>query len=576
MITAKQIRVCALVAITSTGSLAETATAFSNPTLKIGIVQQFGKLPQDTVSIQALPGDRLTLRFSDQGQEKTLKTDKVQFEIQRQPLPEPVVQDRVVLGVFRSFESAETEALNYRAQGVSVEVAQPDQWQVWGKRDRYDTPKQRTQLLKALQAKGNTIAFLDQQRQAQKPTLSWVLNGYRYSRDAVTITSGKQVIQVDKTRYGGTLKFQPNTYGTYTLVNQVPMETYLRGVVPYEIGPAAPRTSIQAQATIARTYALRNLRRFQIDNYELCADTQCQVYKGLSGAQPRVDQAIASTAGQVLTYNGELIDALYSSTTGGVTASFTEVWEGDARPYLQTKVDAVPNQVWDLKTRSLADANNFRTFINLNQGFNEATWSTFRWRLEPTLAEMNEILRRFLTQKQHPLARFGTIKKLDITERSHGGRVQKLTVTTDIGTVELVKDEVVQGIKGAKSLLFYLEPMFEDQAAIATANNQSPTPPEKKLKGYRFIGGGWGHAVGLSQTGAQRLSQLGWSAPQILAFYYPGTTLGPLTDATVRWREPNIPESVGDLVKDSEGQYFLGIKLPKIDWQAFWKSLPFT
>ncbi|MGB7414517.1 MAG: amidase, partial [Thermosynechococcaceae cyanobacterium] len=241
------------------------------------------------------------------------------------------------------------------------------------------------------------------------------------------------------------------------------------------------------------------------------------------------------------------------------------------------KVDAAPNQVWDLKTRSLADANNFRTFINLKKGFNEETWSTFRWRQEPTLAQMNEILRKFLKQKQHPFAGFGTIKKLEITERSHGGRVQKLTVTTDIGTVELIKDEIVQGIKGAKSLLFYTEPMFETKPPVTNADNQgSPALPEKVLKGYRFIGGGWGHAVGLSQTGAQHLSQLGWSAPQILKFYYPGTTLEPLTDATVRWREPSIPEPVADLVKENEDGHFLGIRLPKIDWRAFWKSLPFT
>ncbi|MGF1604130.1 MAG: SpoIID/LytB domain-containing protein [Thermosynechococcaceae cyanobacterium] len=562
------------VTIASTWIFCESATAFSNPALKIGIVQRFGEQPQDTLKIEALPGDRLTLKFPDQGQIKTLSADKVQFDIQLQPLPEPVVQDRVVLGVFRSFESAETEALNYRTQGVQVEVAQPDKWQVWGKRDRYATPKQRTQLLEALKAKGNTVAFLDQKRPDKKPMLSWVINGYRYRRDAVTITAGKQVFMVGKTRYGGTLNFQPNAYGTYTLVNQVSIETYLRGVVPYEIGPSAPRTSIQAQTVIARTYALRNLRRFKIDDYELCADTQCQVYKGLSGAKPRVDQAIASTAGQVLTYKGELVDALYSSTTGGVTASFTEVWEGDARPYLQTKIDAVPNQVWDLKTRSLADPQNFRAFINLKQGFNEATWPTFRWRQEPSLGEMNEILRKFLMQKQHPLAGFGTIKRLDITERSHGGRVQKLMVTTDIGTVELVKDEIVQGIKGAKSLLFYVEPMFENKPPVA--GTDASAPAEKILKGYRFMGGGWGHAVGLSQTGAQRLSQLGWSAPRILEFYYPGTTLEPLTNTTIRWREPSIPEPVADLVEKHEGVNFLGIKLPKIDWQAFWESLPFT
>ena len=62
--------------------------------------------------------------------------------------------------------------------------------------------------------------------------------------------------------YAGQLNLQPNAYGTYTLVNKVPLETYLRGVVPYEIGTNAPKAAMEAQAIIARTYALRNLRRF--------------------------------------------------------------------------------------------------------------------------------------------------------------------------------------------------------------------------------------------------------------------------------------------------------------------------
>jgi SpoIID/LytB domain protein len=560
--------------------LADAAGATSNPTLKIGIVQRFGEQPQETLTIQALPGDRLTLKFSDQGQIKTLATNKVQFDIQSQPLP--AVQERVVLGVFRSFESAETQALSYQTQGIPVEIAQPDKWQVWAKRDRYTTPKQREKLVKTLKEQGKTV-FLMQKRQTQTPQLSWVINGYRYSRDSVSIMAGKQVFQIQGNRYGGTLKFQPNAYGTYTLVNQVPMETYLRGVVPYEIGFSAPLTSIQTQAIIARTYALRNLRRFKIDDYELCADTQCQVYRGLSGAQPRVDQAIATTAGQVLTHNNELIDALYSSTTGGVTASFEEVWEGEPRPYLQTKIDAAPNQVWDLKTRSLAEPANFKTFINLKQGFNEVTWPTFRWQTEAPLAEMNQILRKFLQQKQHPLAGFGTIQKLDITQRSLGGRVQTLQVTTDAGTVDLHKDEIVQGIRGAKSLLFYLEPVYKPKPPVTRpssadrSKSASPAPPPQKvLKGYRFTGGGWGHAVGLSQTGAQHLSKLGWSAPKILDFYYPGTTLEPLTDAIVRWRAPESPRPIADDPIQEEKREFLGMKLPQIDWQAFWEWLPFT
>ncbi len=86
---------------------------------------------------------------------------------------------------------------------------------------------------------------------------------------------------------------------------------------------------------------------------------------------PVTDQAIASTRGMVLTYKNQLVDALYSSTTGGVTASFSDVWNGEDRAYLRPVVDAAIN-FWNLSKQSLADEKNFQRFINLQQGFNES------------------------------------------------------------------------------------------------------------------------------------------------------------------------------------------------------------
>ena len=513
-----------------------------NPTLKVGIVQRFGQKTTDQLTIRATPGDQLKVWFKTGGQLETVLTDKVEVDIQPKPLPIPEIQERLVLSTHRSFETAETKARAFQTQGLDVEIAQPNQWQVWANRDRYNTPEKRTRLLEQLKQKGNNTAYLDQRTLQLFPQLSWVMNGYRYHRDVVSITSSQNLFQITKKdrknqirqeRYGGQLRFQPNTYGTYTLVNNVQIETYLRGVVPYEIGFSAPRTAIQAQTIIARTYALRNLRRFAIDNYELCADTQCQVYKGLTGADPIVDRAIAATAGQVLTYNNELVDALYSSTTGGVTAAFEDVWEGTPRPYLRPKIDAEPNQVWDLSQRSLANETNFRAFINLKQGFNEDDWSHFRWQVQVPLSEVNQSVRALLQQEKHPLANFRSIQQLQVLERAHGGRVQKLRVTTDLGGVDLTKDEILRGLKAFNSLLFYIDPQYKTVAAADPAQ-----PAAQTLVGFTFSGGGLGHAVGLSQSGSYRLSRLGWSAPQILGFYYPGTQVQPLTESIVYWRNP--------------------------------------
>ncbi|HEY9734639.1 MAG TPA: SpoIID/LytB domain-containing protein, partial [Trichocoleus sp.] len=375
----------------------------------------------------------------------------------------------------------------------------------------------------------------------------------RYNRDQVRIRSANQRIRViggesaqDTKIYGGVLRLQPNTYGTYTLVNDVPMETYLRGVVPHEIGLGAPQPAIEAQAVLARTYALRNLRRFAIDNYQLCADTQCQVYWGLGGAAAASDRAIATTQNQVLTYQNELVDALYSSTTGGVTAPFSHVWNGPDRPYLRPVVDSVLG-AWDLALRPLDNEANFKAFIGLRQGFNEETWDTFRWQFDSPLAEIAQDIRLYLERQKDPKASFSQIQNVRVSERAVSGRVQAVEVRTDAGTVTLHKDEIVRVLSAPRSLLFYIEPTFQAPSAppappAGAASTPTAAPAQPVLTGFRFVGGGRGHGVGLSQTGAYNLGRLGWSYDRILQFYFPGTTLQTINPSLVLWRDPEMPQ----------------------------------
>ncbi len=484
--------------------------------LKVGVVQRFGDEATEQLLIEALPGDRLTINFATGTKPQTLQANSIKLEIAMQPLPKPDLAERVVLGVFRSFETAEESAQRWRAEGIQVEVAQPDRWEVWAKREVYNTPLLRRLLMGSLQAKGNKIAYLDSKVLQQVPKVSWVVNGNRYSREKLNISATKNLIQVssaknktDAISYPGRLRLQPNAYGSYTLINDVPIESYLRGVVPNEIGAKAPYSAVEAQTIIARTYALRNLRRFAIDGYELSADVHCQVYKGLSGASPNSDRAISATKGQVLTYQNQLVDALYSSTSGGVSAKFSDVWNGEDRPYLKPVVDAAGN-IWNLARQSLADEQNFQQFINIKRGFNEVGWKTFRWRRESSIEQLTKDLQKYLEANRNPLASFQTLQGLQVVERSPGGRILKLSVQTDIGTFNLLKDEVRSAFSAPRSTLFYLEPVKKD-------NNP--------LWGYAFVGGGFGHGVGLSQTGSYRLAELGWTSKRILDFYYPGTKI---------------------------------------------------
>ncbi|MGD1927660.1 MAG: SpoIID/LytB domain-containing protein [Leptolyngbyaceae cyanobacterium] len=522
---------------------AQAQTA-SNPTLRIGIVQRFGRNDAKTLVIEPVGGgDQLTVQFKTGDELETLTTGQVVLDTTPTPLDTTALTERVVLSTHRSFESAEDSANQWRDNGIETEIAQPDDWQVWAKRDVYNTPLLRRLLLQDLQDAGYNV-YVDSQVLQELPKAAAIFNGFRYNRDVVSISTGAQRVRViekigeveDSVRvYGGNLRLQPNAYGTYTLVNQVPIETYLRGVVPYEIGLGAPPTTIEAQAILARTYVLRNLRRFVIDDYELCADTQCQVYRGITGAADVTDRAITTTRGQVLTYGNELVDALYSSNAGGVTAAFSHVWNGPDRPYLQPVIDSVVGS-WDITTRPLSDETNLKAFLALETGFNEETWDTFRWSEDATLEKIGQDLKDYLQRRSHPLANFNEVQRLVVTERATSGRVQTLQLATDVGVVTLQKDEVIRAIEAPLSLLFYTGGLYE----------QVPGEAEPQLVGYRFIGGGFGHGVGMSQTGAYNLGDLGWSSDRILKFYYPGTTLQPISDQLVYWQDPvniDVPAS---------------------------------
>lgn len=570
------------IAQSATQTTAQTATL--NPEIKVGIVQRFGSNKTDKITLGPLAGDQLTVSFNTGSQAQTITTDRLQLDITMQPLAVPQLQEWVVLSTHRSFESAEDSAMRWRAAGINAEIAQPDAWQVWAKREDYSSPIARRLLLENLHAAGYTNAFIDSRAVKEIPRVSLTANGFKYTRDEFNITSANRRIQMaEGTRtsfrdiFAGDMKVQPNSYGTYTLVNQVPVELYLRGVVPHEIGAGAPRKAIEAQAILARTYALRNLRRFVVDDYEICADTNCQVYFGLADTDAGSDAAIAATAGQVLTYNNELVDALYSSTTGGVTARFTDVWNGEDRPYLMPVIDSLQG-TWDLAARPLSEEANFRAFISLKSGFNEVDWPLFRWNRTATLKEMDEVLKRYLRNRQHPLAAYNQLTGITVLERANSGRVQKLRVETDLGNFELLKDESVKALVPPRSLLFYVEPVMtvpepkkdektdaktgpgvtlETGAAAVppvetdvpqsagttqsgTAQSDGAETEEKQnlepvLTGFRFIGGGFGHGVGMSQTGAYNLGKQGYSPKQILEFYYPGTELRPLDESVVFW-----------------------------------------
>ncbi len=137
------------------------------------------------------------------------------------------------------------------------------------------------------------------------------------------------------TTYRGELWLWPEGEGLL-LINRLPLEDYLLGVLPGEMPGSFPLEALKAQAVLARTYAVRRLS--PQGPYDLCADKTCQVYLGLSGETPRHAEAVRATRGLVVSYRGQAISALYHADSGGMTAGSEEVF-GQALPYLRPQAD---------------------------------------------------------------------------------------------------------------------------------------------------------------------------------------------------------------------------------------------
>ncbi len=155
----------------------------------------------------------------------------------------------------------------------------------------------------------------------------------------IHVDPGDAPLRVDGGAYRGALEVRGTSRGAITLVNELPLEAYLLGVVPNELGPDTfpELEAMKAQAVAARTYIIRNLGQFEDEGFDICDTDFCQVYRGLDTEHPLATQAVEETRGQIATYEGEPINALYSSTCGGRTEDARNVF-GQSVPYLVSTI----------------------------------------------------------------------------------------------------------------------------------------------------------------------------------------------------------------------------------------------
>ncbi len=406
------------------------------------------------------------------------------------PLDPPLQLSRRVLGPFASHESAAEAARPWLQQGVPVVIAHPGDWEVWAPVDaplpeglapqqsgRLVELELRHRLQPELQLPSGPV-LLEGPLQLQAP------GGLRWQNGV----------------FAGPFRLQPDAYGSWTLVEQVPLERYLLGVVPHEIGAGSPAAALAAQAVLARTWALRNQGRYGVDGYHLCSDTQCQVYGDPGHAGSAVRQAVAATRLQLLTWQGQPIHAVYHATNGGVAAGFEEVWSGEPLPYLQPRLDGVAA----LQQRFLIPLapNQLGSLLATRTGLAGADHPRFRWSRTLDATQIAAAVR--------PVApALGTPVRVTVLERGPSGRVLALQIQGNgpgsAQSVVLRRDAIRRHLRSLPSTLFLVHP-------------QGPGR-------WRFEGGGFGHGAGLSQAGAIELADRGWDTRRILLHYYPGTSL---------------------------------------------------
>ena len=404
---------------------------------------------------------------------------------QRAPLPQPLQIRRLVAGPFASFESAERRADQWRRLGVPVTLAQPGDWEVWAPPDapvpsgwtvRSVEQRHTTALEPVLQLPGRPPQRLLGPLTLEAP------GGFRWQGGV----------------YAGPFRLQGDAHGSWSLVEQVPLERYLEGVLPHEIGADSPPQALAAQAVLARTWSLRNQHRYGADGYHLCVTTQCQVYSDPRVAGVAVREAIGRTRGLVLSWQDQPIHAVYHASNGGVAAGLEEAWTADAQPYLRPALDRVDGPV---DATPLPQVSELALLLRRTQGFVGADHPRFRWRRWLERQQIAEALARQGLQ-------VGQVQQLTVLERGPSGRVTALAIAGSSGRTVLRVDAIRRTLRSLPSTLFVL----------------TPEGPGRWL----VEGGGFGHGVGLSQAGAIDLGRRGWSFRRILERYYPGARLQPL------------------------------------------------
>lgn len=276
-------------------------------------------------------------------------------------------------------------------------------------------------------------------------------------------------VKINGVFYRGRLVVKTTPEGLLNVIEHLHIEDYLEGVLPVEMSPGSPLEALKAQAVASRSYATRRLNPSR--DYDVTADVNSQVYNGRNNVNDRIRTAVRKTRGQVLTYKGEVVTAFFHANCGGHTASSTAAWgENVKRP------------LYGVKDPFCASSRH-------------SSWKLY-------IPERD--LLSFI-QKQGSTSL--SLKRVRVAKKDRSGRALRVAFDTEKKT-HYVEGRTMRSAFGNQDF----------RSTYITAI--SPTSG-----GWLFQGRGWGHGVGMCQSGAMAMAKSGRDYRRILRHYYPGAAI---------------------------------------------------
>lgn len=332
--------------------------------------------------------------------------------------------------------------------------------------------------------------------------------------------------------------------GAILVVNEVWLEDYLCRVVPSEMPAGHGLEALKAQAVCARSYAYNQIRANACRSQGAHVDdtTKFQVYNN-SDTKELCTQAVQETAGRVLTYEGDVITAYYSSTTCG-SSTDTSIWGSSPEeyPYLQARMLSLSQEQPDLQ-----DEETFRAFIkNPDYETFDTEFAWYRWSLYADLTTLSTAINQSLANLsgegspyvlvqdengeyvQKGIASVGAVTSMTVTGRGAGGIVSEMLIEGTEATIKLLRQGNVRSYLGSRDYAITKKDgsTVEGMSSLPSAFFCLEEVKEgENLTGYELYGGGYGHGVGMSQNGAKTMAAMGMGCGEILQFFYPGTEL---------------------------------------------------